>query len=293
LVPRPYSYGSASPQCPTTLDNSPPATPCQAKELQIAIIGYLLYYGRAVDARLLPANCVLASDQASPTTATIARLDRHLGYTAAHPNGRKVYRASTMVLRYYSDASYLSRPRAGSVAGGHYFLGDLSDTAPVNHPSRPTAPAFPSSAPEWQRPNSPCIATNERQILANMGHPQPPTPIFCDNEVAIGLATDSRQHQRTSKCQSQSTCDGIGSGIGFDKDTSAPCSSPASAITPIFSPKPCPWYATSFLYPFLPSIQMMTSLLYFIIILMYYLNYTMHYDFTLHRAGVLLYIVLV
>ena len=35
------------------------------------------------------------------------------------------------------------------------------------------------------------IATNERQILADMGHPQPPTPIFCDNEVAIGLATDS------------------------------------------------------------------------------------------------------
>jgi hypothetical protein len=35
------------------------------------------------------------------------------------------------------------------------------------------------------------IATNERQILADMDHPQPPTPIFCDNEVAIGLATDS------------------------------------------------------------------------------------------------------
>jgi hypothetical protein len=24
-----------------------------------------------------------------------------------------------------------------------------------------------------------------------MGHPQPPTPLFCDNEVAIGLANDS------------------------------------------------------------------------------------------------------
>jgi hypothetical protein len=35
------------------------------------------------------------------------------------------------------------------------------------------------------------IATNERQILADMGRPQPPTPIFCDNEVAIGLANDS------------------------------------------------------------------------------------------------------
>jgi hypothetical protein len=88
--------------------------------LQIAI-GYLLYYGRAVDARVLPATCALASEQASPTTATIARLDRRLGYTAAHPNGRTIYRASDMVLRCYSDASYLSRPRAGSVAGGHHL----------------------------------------------------------------------------------------------------------------------------------------------------------------------------
>jgi hypothetical protein len=32
------------------------------------------------------------------------------------------------------------------------------------------------------------IAVDERAILANLGHPQPPTVIFCDNEVAIGLA---------------------------------------------------------------------------------------------------------
>ena len=29
----PPSFGSSAPQCPTTLDNSPSATPCQAKEL--------------------------------------------------------------------------------------------------------------------------------------------------------------------------------------------------------------------------------------------------------------------
>ncbi len=63
---------------PPAPDDSPSATPAQAKELQIAI-GYLLYYGRAVDARVLPATCALASEQASPTTATIARLDRLLG----------------------------------------------------------------------------------------------------------------------------------------------------------------------------------------------------------------------
>jgi hypothetical protein len=32
------------------------------------------------------------------------------------------------------------------------------------------------------------ITVDERAILANLGHPQPPTVIFCDNEVAIGLA---------------------------------------------------------------------------------------------------------
>jgi hypothetical protein len=32
------------------------------------------------------------------------------------------------------------------------------------------------------------IAVDERNILADLGHPQPATVIFCDNEVSIGLA---------------------------------------------------------------------------------------------------------
>jgi hypothetical protein len=102
-----------------------------------------------------------------------------------------------MVLRCYSDASYLSRPRAGSVAGGHHFLGDLEDDAPLNHPISthctriPVVCSFVAEAEYAGTFASARIATNERQILADIGHPQPPTPIFCDNEVAIGLATDS------------------------------------------------------------------------------------------------------
>jgi hypothetical protein len=42
------------------------------------------------------------------------------------------------------------------------------------------------------------IATEERKLLANMGHPQPATPLFCDNEVAIGIAADTVS-QRMSK----------------------------------------------------------------------------------------------
>ncbi len=191
----PPSYGSSEPQSPTSLDTSPPATPSQAKDLQIAV-GYLLYYGRAVDLRFLPATCALASEQASSTSETMTRLDRLLGYAAAHPYGRKIFRASTMVLRSLSDASYLSRPRAGSVAGSHHFLGDHCDDARLNHPisthsTRLVVCSFVAEAEYAGLFAAGRIATNERQILEDMGHPQPPTPLFCDNEVAIGLATDT------------------------------------------------------------------------------------------------------
>jgi hypothetical protein len=42
------------------------------------------------------------------------------------------------------------------------------------------------------------IPTEERKVLANMGYPQPATPLFCDNEVAIGIAADTVS-QRMSK----------------------------------------------------------------------------------------------
>jgi hypothetical protein len=125
------------------------------------------------------------------------RLDRLLGYAAAHPNGRKIFRASKMILRCLSDASYLSRPRAGSVAGGLSILGDDDDLAPLNHPISahstriPVVCSFVAEAEYAGLFAAARIATNERQILHDMGHPQPPTPLHCDNEVAIGLATNT------------------------------------------------------------------------------------------------------
>ena len=86
----PPVFGSRAPQSPTGPDLSPSATLTQAKELQVAV-GFLLYYGRCVDGRILPATCALASEQASPTLSTMARLQRLLGYVEAHPDGRKIF----------------------------------------------------------------------------------------------------------------------------------------------------------------------------------------------------------
>jgi hypothetical protein len=141
----PPSYDSTAPQSPTSLDTSPPATLSQAKEPQIAV-GYLLYYGRAVNPRVLPATCALASEQASPTSDTMTRLDRLLGYAAAHPNGRKIFRASQIVLRSISDASYLSRPRASSVAGSTHSAATTPMTPHSTTPSPPTQRVSRSSA---------------------------------------------------------------------------------------------------------------------------------------------------
>jgi hypothetical protein len=128
------------------------------------------------------------------------RLQRLPGFVSAHPDGHKVYRASVMIFRVMSDASYLSHPNAGSVAGSHHFLGLNDGNNPqsifLNHPisahsTRIPIPVVCSSAFEAEYAglfSSARVATDERSILINVVHPQPPTTFFCDNECAIGIA---------------------------------------------------------------------------------------------------------
>ena len=187
----PPSYGSSAPQL-SPVDNSSPASAAEAKDLQI-IVGSLLYYARAVDASILPAVCALASRQSQPTAATMIAAERLLGYASSHPNNCLVIHASSMLLRIHSDASYLSRPKSGSVAGGFHYLGNPdhnSLNAPVLCHSTliPVVVGAVSEAEYAAAYANAQIGVDERQILANLGYPQPLTPIFCDNECAVGLA---------------------------------------------------------------------------------------------------------
>jgi hypothetical protein len=125
------------------------------------------------------------------------RLDGLLGYASSHLNGRTVYRASGMVLRVLSDASHLSRSKAGSIAGSHHFLGHEDDDEFLNHPISnhstriPVVCSFVVEAEYAGVFAAASIAVDERQILTNMGHPKPATIIFCDNEIAIGFANNT------------------------------------------------------------------------------------------------------
>jgi hypothetical protein len=137
----------------------------------------------------------------------MAELDRLLGYVSAHRNGRKIFRPSDMVLDVLSDASFLSRPNATSVVGSFHHLCRVSDPTFVNAPISAHSNRIPvicSSVQEAEYAGtfaSAKIAVAERQVLHDLGYPQPATVIHCDNEVAVGLAN------RTVKPKLSKACD--------------------------------------------------------------------------------------
>ncbi len=183
----PPSYGRTGPQLSTQPTVSLAASSAQRLELQI-IIGSLLYYARAVDATMLPAVCALACEQAAPTLATMASAERLLGYAAKYPNAAITYTPSDMLLLAHSDASYLSRPNSGSVAGGFHFLGKIKDPTFFNAPIFCVSTLIPVIVAAVSEAEYAAVFGNaqyvcdERTILASLGYPQPPTTILCDNE---------------------------------------------------------------------------------------------------------------
>jgi hypothetical protein len=108
-------YGSKV-QLTTAVLDSPTLTPQGRKRIQ-QVVGTLLYYGRAIDGTIITAISSLASQQATATEDTKAKLIQLLNYCATHPDATIRYRASDMILNIHSDAGYLNEPEARSIAG--------------------------------------------------------------------------------------------------------------------------------------------------------------------------------
>ena len=145
----------------------------------------------------------IASKQAEPTKETISNIHFFLDYAATHQDAIITYRASDMVLVVHSNASYLSEHKAQSRAGGHFFMS--SDTKdPANNGAvlniAQLIKAVMSSAAEAELGAlyiNACKAVPQRQLLEEMGHPQPPTPMQTDNSTALGVITNNIQPRRT------------------------------------------------------------------------------------------------
>ena len=74
---------------------------------------------------VLMALSSIASKQMKGTKRTLEKAYQVLDYLASHPDAVVQFRASDMVLKIHSDASYLSKRNARSRACGHFFMGAL------------------------------------------------------------------------------------------------------------------------------------------------------------------------
>ena len=163
-------------------------------------MGSVLFYARAIDDLLLPSCNALSCCQSAPTEDTMVAVDRLLGYAAKFPNAHLDFYPSDMLLRIESDASFLSRPKSGSVVGGFHYLG-RHDPAFRNAPIIcissliPVIVAAVSEAEYAGVFGNAQVGVDSRSILKSLGYPQPPTPILCDNECAVGLSNKTIRPQ--------------------------------------------------------------------------------------------------
>jgi hypothetical protein len=119
-----------------------------------------------------------------------------LDYVASQDEAILTYKASNMVLAIHSDASYLSKPKARSRAGGHMFMAS-DDKIPQNNGAvlniLQIIHAVMSSAAEAKLGTlfiNAKAAVSIRQTLEELGHPQPRMLIQIDNSTPLALLTN-------------------------------------------------------------------------------------------------------
>jgi hypothetical protein len=109
-----------------------------------------------------------------------------------------------MILNVHSDASYLSLPKARSRAGGYFFLGSLpcnGDPIKLNGAIQVSCAILKLVAVSAAEAKLVALFLNAQEakvfqlILAELDHPQPPTPIHIDNTTTVGIVN------KTIKCQ--------------------------------------------------------------------------------------------
>jgi hypothetical protein len=187
-------YGSHKPQVPTPDSKAQPLDKQGTTQVQ-AINGTFMYYGRACDPCILPALNEIASEQASPTTDTIARTTMLMDYLHMYPHGVPRYYASDMILKITSDAAYLVQPKTRSRAAAHYHLGwrnSKRTNGPVDILCKKIKNVV-SSAAEAETGSiymGGKHACPMRTALEELGHPQPITgsPFETDNNTAQGIS---------------------------------------------------------------------------------------------------------
>ncbi len=96
------------------------------------VIGTFLYYARCVNSTILAVLGSIATQQGIPTENTMKKVQHFLDYASKNPDAIVMYHVSDMVLTGHSNASYLSKSKACSLAGGHFIMSN-NTAKPLNN----------------------------------------------------------------------------------------------------------------------------------------------------------------
>jgi hypothetical protein len=138
-----------------------------------------------------------------PTEDTLRQTLQLLDYLATQEDAVLSYHASDMVLAVHRNASYLSKPKAQSRAGGHFFLSRNTTVPPNNGAIVNIARIIKNimlSATEAELAGLYIMvreAVYIRIILEELGHAQPPTPLQTNNAMADGVINGKVQPKQT------------------------------------------------------------------------------------------------
>ena len=202
--PQPRPYGSGA-QRPLPHNTSPHLSKDDIKHIQ-RVIRNILYYALAVDLTVLMALSTIASKQSKGTENTMLKTKQLLDYLATNPDTTVRFHAFVMILNIHSGTSYLTEANAHNQACGIFFIGwRLDPTKPITvngafFTLRALLRFVVTSAAEAKLRAlflNCKQATIFRLTLKVMGHPQPLTPIHCNNSTAIGIMNNTIKHQQS------------------------------------------------------------------------------------------------
>jgi hypothetical protein len=126
----PIQYGTKNQYATQELEA--PLLDNKAKCFIQQVCSKFLFLGRAVDSTILCPISAIALQSSKPTEDTMRQTLQLLDYLAMQEEAVLSYHASNMVLAIHSNASYLSKPKARSQAGGHFFLSSNTTVPPNN-----------------------------------------------------------------------------------------------------------------------------------------------------------------
>ena len=201
-TPAPKQYGAEA-QALLPVDISPKLSDEEIKEIQ-RIAGSILYHAQAVNITVLMALSSIASKQTRGTMNTMAKAKQLLNYFATHPDATIQFRASDMILNVQSDASYLSETKAHSRACSHFFMGwPPKDRDPIKLNGAfftlCTILRFVVALASEAELGALFLNCKEgiifRLTLDELGHPQPQTPVHCNNSTTVSIANNTIKRQ--------------------------------------------------------------------------------------------------